>query len=63
MSIIRKTLEKHLLGQGILPSALALTVYIQLSLMISVLVIDSHVMGFTSTNHGNGHIEINSVKD
>jgi uncharacterized membrane protein (DUF485 family) len=45
------------------PSAFALTLYIQLPLIISFLMINSPVMGSTSTNYGDGHIEINSVKD
>jgi hypothetical protein len=46
-----------------MPSAFALTAYIQFSLIILVLVIDYRAMGPASTNHGNGHIEIDSVKN
>jgi hypothetical protein len=49
--------------QDILPSAFTLTVYIQFSLIISFLVINSRAMGSTSTNHSEVHIGINSVKD
>jgi hypothetical protein len=49
--------------QHSLPSAFALTVYIQFSLIISFLVINSRVMCSTSMNHGDGHIRINSMKD
>jgi hypothetical protein len=49
--------------QDILPSTLALTVYIQLSLMISFLVINYRAMGSTSMNHGDGHMGINDVKN
>jgi hypothetical protein len=49
--------------QDILLSAFALTVYIQFLLIILFSMINSRTMGSTSTNRGNGHIEINSVKD
>jgi hypothetical protein len=49
--------------QGILPSVFTLTLYIQLSLITSFLVINSRAMGSTSTKHGNEHIGINSLKD
>jgi hypothetical protein len=39
------------------------TLYIQFSLIISFFVIDSRAMGSTSTNHGDEHIGIHSVKD
>jgi hypothetical protein len=48
--------------QDISPSEFALTVYIQFSLIISFLVINSRAMGSTSTIHDDGHIGINSVK-
>jgi hypothetical protein len=48
--------------QDILPSAFALIVYIQFSLIILFLVINSRAMGSTSTNYSDGHIRINSVK-
>jgi hypothetical protein len=47
----------------ILPSASALTLYIQFSLIISFWVIDSRAMGSTSTHHGDAHIGINSVRN
>jgi hypothetical protein len=50
-------------GQGILLSAFALTVSIQFSLIISVLVINSRAMGPTWTNHGDGHTGIERVKN
>jgi hypothetical protein len=53
----------YLSRQDILPSVFALTVYIQFSSIVSFFVIDSRAMGFTSTNHGDGRIGINSVKD
>jgi hypothetical protein len=46
-----------------MPSAFALTLYIQFSFIISFLVINYRAMGSTSTNHGDGHIGVNSVKD
>jgi hypothetical protein len=46
-----------------MPSAFAPTVYIQFWLIISFLVINSRAMGSIPTNHGDGHIGINSVKD
>jgi hypothetical protein len=49
--------------QDILPSAFALTMYIQFLLISSFLVIHSRAMGSTSTNHVHGHIGISSVKD
>jgi hypothetical protein len=49
--------------QDILPSEFALAMHIQFSLIISFLVINSRDMGSTSTNHGDGHIGINSVKN
>jgi hypothetical protein len=49
--------------QDILPSAFALTVYIQFSLINSFLRIDSRAMGSILTSHGDGHVGINSVKD
>jgi hypothetical protein len=55
----RGTAEK----QNILSFVFALTLCIQLSLIISFLVIDSHAKGSTSTNHGDGHIGISNVKD
>jgi hypothetical protein len=44
-------------------TAFALAVYIQFSLIISFLVINSRAMGSASTNHGDGHIGINSAKN
>jgi hypothetical protein len=49
--------------QDILPSAFALTVHIQFSLMIPVLVIHSRAMGSTSTNHADGPVGIDNVND
>jgi hypothetical protein len=49
--------------KDILPSAFALTLYIQFSLIISFSVVNSRAMGPTSTNHGDGHLRINSVKN
>jgi hypothetical protein len=49
--------------QDILPSALALTLCIHFSLIISFLGINFRAMDFTSTDHDDGHIGINSVKD
>jgi hypothetical protein len=49
--------------QDILPSAFALTVYIQFSLIISFSVINSRAEGSTSMSHSHEHIGINSVKD
>jgi hypothetical protein len=46
-----------------MPSAFALTVYIQFSLIVLFLVISSRAMGSTPTNYGDGHIGIDSVKD
>jgi hypothetical protein len=40
-----------------------MTMHIQFSLIISVLLIDSPDMGSTSTNHGNGYVEISGVQD
>jgi hypothetical protein len=59
----RKRNGKNIDTQDILPSAFALTVYIQFSLIISFSVINSRAMGSALTNHGDGHIGINSVKD
>jgi hypothetical protein len=49
--------------QDIRRSAFEMAVYIQFSLTISFLIIDSRAMGSISTNHGDGQIGINSVKD
>jgi hypothetical protein len=49
--------------QDILPSASALTVYVQFLLIISFLMINSRPMGSTSTNHGDGHIGIDNAKE
>jgi hypothetical protein len=49
--------------EDILPSAFSLAMCIQFSLIILFLVINSRAMGPTSTNHGAGHIGINSVTD
>jgi hypothetical protein len=49
--------------QDVLPSAFALIVYIQFSLIISFVVINSRVVGFTSTNHGDGDSGIDTLKD
>jgi hypothetical protein len=51
------------LKQDTLLHAFALTVYIQFSFIISVLVINSRAMGPIWTNHGDGHIGINSTRD
>jgi hypothetical protein len=40
-----------------LPSVFVLTMYIQFSLMISLLVLNSRAMGSISANHGDGHTE------
>jgi hypothetical protein len=49
--------------QDIPLSAFVLAAYIQFSLIISFLVINSRAGGSTSTNHRDGDIGINSVKD
>jgi hypothetical protein len=49
--------------QDILPSAFALTAYIEFALIISFLVINSRAMGSISRNHGDRHIGIENVKD
>jgi hypothetical protein len=46
-----------------MPSVFALTMHIQFWLTISFLVIHYRAIGSASTNHGDGHIGINSVKD
>jgi hypothetical protein len=48
--------------QDILPSAFEPTMYIQFSLIISFVVINSRAMGSTPMNHGEAHIEIDSAK-
>jgi hypothetical protein len=60
-----KSLNQFQWRDNILPSAFALIVYIQFSLIISFLVINSRAMGSTSTstNHGDGLVGINSVKE
>jgi hypothetical protein len=54
---------KILSTQNILLVAFALSMYIQFSLIISFLVVDSPPMSSTSANPGDGHIGINGVKD
>jgi hypothetical protein len=49
--------------QDILLSTFALSVYVQFSLIISLLVIISRVMDSISMNHGDGHIGIDIVKN